>query len=143
MTRQISHGGVLLAIIIPAEYDAPGINFFTPNEFSQQLAQMRRPAGYVIPSHFHNPVPRAVEYTKEALFIRKGRVRVDLYDDHQTYVESHVLKTGDVVLLTGGGHGFEMLEETDMVEVKQGPYPGESDKTRFPPVAPADIVLRS
>ena len=142
MIRQITHAGALLAIIIPAEYDAPGIHFFTPNELSQQLAQMKRPAGYVIPSHFHNPLPRAVEYTKEALFIRKGRMRVDLYDDHQVYVESHVLKTGDVLLLTGGGHGFEMLEETDIVEVKQGPYPGDVDKTHFPPVDKSRIVIR-
>jgi hypothetical protein len=79
----------------------------------------------------HNPVPREVHFTKEVLFIRHGRVKIDFFTDHQIYIESRVLETGDVILLSEGGHGFEILEETEMIEVKQGPYAGEEDKTRF------------
>jgi mannose-6-phosphate isomerase-like protein (cupin superfamily) len=92
---------------------------------------MNRPQGYVIPPHVHNPVPREVHFTKEVLFIKSGKVRVDFYDDDQTYLDSRILETGDVLLLAYGGHGFEMLEPTEMIEVKQGPYAGELDKTRF------------
>lgn len=123
--------GKLLAIIIPSEYSAQGIEFFTPNELSQQLAYMNRPAEYVIEPHVHNPVPRSVEYTFETLFIRKGKVRIDFYDDNRRSLENRVLKTGDVILLAYGGHGFTMLEPTEMIEVKQGPYAGDRDKTRF------------
>ena len=136
MTEEITHQGRLLALILRAGFRADGIRFFTPNDFSQQLGYMNRPTGYVIPPHVHNPVERSVQYTKEVLFIRSGKVRVDFYDDGQSYLESRVLVTGDVILLAFGGHGFEMLEPTEMVEVKQGPYAGESDKTRFAP-APA------
>jgi len=121
----------LLAIILRAGFDKPGIHFFTPNELSQQLAYMRHPAGKVIPAHLHNPVPREVEYTQEVLFIRRGRLRVDFYDNQRQYLESRVLEAQDVILLAHGGHGFEVLEEVEMVEVKQGPYAGEHDKTRF------------
>jgi mannose-6-phosphate isomerase-like protein (cupin superfamily) len=131
MLESIDHGGHMLALILRASYRAPGIRFFTPNEFSQQLGYMNRPRGYVIPPHVHNPVAREVHFTKEVLFIKSGKVRVDFYDDNQVYLESRVLSQGDVVLLAFGGHGFEMLEDSEIIEVKQGPYCGEADKTRF------------
>ncbi len=63
--------------------------------------------------------------------IKKGKLRVDFYSEQQQYLESRVLVDGDVILLVMGGHGFEVLEEIEMIEVKQGPYIGEQDKTRF------------
>jgi uncharacterized protein YjlB len=95
---------------------------------------MNRPAGYRIPAHIHNSVPRAVTFTREVLFIKSGSVRVDLYCDNGTYVESRILHAGDVILLASGGHGFEMLEDSEMIEVKQGPYAGDEDKTTLEPV---------
>lgn len=131
MLQEIKHNNQLLAIIISNKYAESGIHFFTPDEFSQQLAFMKHPAGKIIQPHVHNPVQREVHFTKETLFIRKGKLRVDFYTDQQIYIESYVLETGDVILLSEGGHGFEILEETEMIEVKQGPYVGEKDKTRF------------
>ena len=133
MFEKIIHNGQLLAIIISHRFNEPGIHFFTPNELSQQLAYMKHPAGKVIDPHVHNPLPREVHYTQEVLFIKKGKIRVDFYSNQQVYIESRILETGDVILLATGGHGFEMLEETEMIEVKQGPYAGEEDKTRFVP----------
>jgi hypothetical protein len=120
-----------LALILRANYHAEGIQFFTPSDFSQQLGYMNRPRGYVIPPHVHNPVAREVQFTKEVLVIKTGKVRVDFYDDEQNYLESRILNQGDIVLLAFGGHGFEMLEASEIIEVKQGPYAGEADKTRF------------
>ena len=131
MIENIIHDGRTLAILLRSTYQDQGIKFFTSNEFSQQLAYMHRPQGYVIQPHVHNSVPREVQFTKEALFIKSGKVRVDFYDDDQNYLESRILNHGDVILLAFGGHGFEMLEGSEMIEVKQGPYAGESDKTRF------------
>lgn len=131
MVEKIISEGAMLALIVRADYSNPGINFFTPDAFSQQLAYMRHPAGKLIEPHVHNPVPREVIYTQEVLFLRKGRLRVDFYDDDRNYLESRILEAGDVILLASGGHGFEVLEEIEMIEVKQGPYAGELDKTRF------------
>ncbi|MBM9547002.1 hypothetical protein JWG40_08235 [Leptospira sp. 201903074] len=131
MLEQLHHDGKLLAMILRTNYKKDGIEFFTPPEFSQQLAYMNRPKDYLIQPHVHNPVTRSVEYTKEVLFIKSGRVRIDFFTDEQVYVESRILEQGDVVLLAYGGHGFCMLEDTEMIEVKQGPYAGEGDKTRF------------
>ena len=130
-SESITYHGQLLAIIIWNQFNESGIHFFTPNELSQQLAYMRHPVGKVIEPHVHNPVIREVQYTQEVLFIKKGKLRVDFYNNQQQYLESRILEAGDVILLVTGGHGFEVLEEIEMIEVKQGPYVGEQDKTRF------------
>jgi hypothetical protein len=131
MIKRIEKDGELLALIVPSDHAPDGIEFFTPNEFSQQLAYMRRPAGHRIPAHVHHEVPREVRFTREVLFIRRGRARIDLYTQHKQFVASHELATGDVILLAAGGHGMTMLEPTEIVEVKQGPYAGVEDKERF------------
>jgi hypothetical protein len=141
MAEEIVYNGELRAIILYADHDEPGIQFVTPNELSQQLASMSYSEGKIIPAHTHNPVHRDVFYTQEALFIRKGKIRVDFYSEQREYQRSRVLGAGDVILLISGGHGFEVLEEVNMVEVKQGPYAGAADKTRFTPVLPSKLVF--
>jgi hypothetical protein len=131
MIEFISPDNLLRAIIIRESFSAPGVHFFTPDDFSQQMAYMRHPAGKVIQPHKHNPVPREVTYTQEVLFIKRGKLRVDFYDEGQEYLESRTLESGDAILLASGGHGFEVLEEIEMIEVKQGPFTGDADKTRF------------
>jgi len=125
--------GELIALIIDSRFEKEGIEFFTPGDFSQQVGFMRHQEGTVIPPHVHNRVNRTVHLTQEVLFVRKGRVNVDLYSTARTFIASAVLEAGDVILLASGGHGFTMLEPTEMIEVKQGPYLGDDDKTRFAP----------
>jgi hypothetical protein len=139
--QRISHDGQELALVIRREFQSDGIEFFTPGSYSQQVGYMNRPAGYVIAPHVHNPVLREVQYTKEVLLIRSGRMRVDFYSEAKEYLRSTVLVAGDVILLAFGGHGFEMLEPTEIIEVKQGPYCGDQDKTRFDPVPGDRIVM--
>ena len=142
MIERITHQGRTLAMLLRTQYHVDGIQFFTPNEFSQQLAYMNRPEGYVIVPHVHNAVPREVQFTKEVLFIKSGKVRVDFYDDDQNYLESRILHHGDVILLAFGGHGFEMLEASEIIEVKQGPYAGEADKLRFAPISNDQVQIK-
>ena len=129
--EEITHEGVVLAIVIRNRFDTDGVAFVTPGSFSQQLAYMHHPVGKQIDPHFHNPLVREVEFTQEVLVIKSGKVRVDFYNDAQAYLFSTVLVSGDTILLAHGGHGFEILEETRMIEVKQGPYAGDKDKIRF------------
>lgn len=131
MIETISFADRLFAIIIPHGFSKPGVNFFTPDNLSQQLAFIKHPPGRLIEPHIHNPVPREVLYTQEVLIIKKGRLRVDFYDDARAIIASRELGAGDVILLAEGGHGFEVLEELEMIEVKQGPFAGDNDKTRF------------
>jgi mannose-6-phosphate isomerase-like protein (cupin superfamily) len=142
MIEKIVYNDVLVALIVRTAYSDDGIKFFTPDQFSQQLAYMKRPANWRIDPHVHNPVTRSVEYTHEVLFIKSGKVRVDFYDDARSYIESRILYPGDVILLAHGGHGFTMLEESEMIEVKQGPYSGDGDKTRFVGISDEAVKIR-
>ena len=135
MIEHIVHQSKLFAIVIRAQYQKDGIEFFTPHNFSQQIAYMKRSKGYSIEPHIHNIVRREVQFTQEVLFIKNGKVRVDFFDDNQTFLESRILEQGDVILLAHGGHGLEMLEESEIIEVKQGPYAGEADKVKFAPLS--------
>lgn len=121
--------GHLGAIIVREQFRPNGIQFITPDNFSQQLGFMRRPLGYEIQPHIHKKVSRETVVTQEVLFVRRGRVRVDFYGQDQEFRESREIYTGDVILLSSGGHGFQMLEESELIEVKQGPY--VDDKQRF------------
>ena len=141
--KYISDKEALLAIIIYDTLNEEGVHFLTDHHLSQQLAYMKHPSGKVIKPHFHNPVPRNVQFTQEVLFIKKGKLRVDFYSSNQEYIESYILKEGNVILLIGGGHGFEVIEDIEMFEVKQGPYAGDRDKTLFEPCPNERIVMKS
>lgn len=131
--EQICAAGEVLALIVRANFKAEGIEFLTPDSYSLQLGYMQRPTGYVIQPHVHLPVTRTATYTQEVLFIRSGKVRVDFYTEDKVFLQSRILVVGDVILLIKGGHGFHILEEADIIEVKQGPYQEGNDKERFEP----------
>lgn len=133
---------VMLAIVVRNEYSSEGVNFITPDEYSQQVAYMHHPTGKVIDAHLHNLVHRNVVMTQEVLFIKKGKLRVDFYDNYEDYLESIVLESGDIILLVSGGHGFTVLEEVEMIEVKQGPYSGDKDKVRFQGIKEDAVIIK-
>lgn len=90
-----------IALILKSQFDMPGLHFFTPPNFSQQVAYMRHPKGKRIAPHVHNLLPRQVLYTQEVLFIRKGKVKVYLYSSNKTLVCERILESGDLILLAG------------------------------------------
>ncbi|MBX9830405.1 hypothetical protein K2X40_00465 [Candidatus Babeliales bacterium] len=141
MIEHITHDNVLLAIIVRHGYSTPGISFLTPDDFSQQLGYMQHSAGHEIKAHIHNEVKREVVHTKEVLFIRKGILRADFYCEDGVYAQSRLLQAGDVVLLARGGHGFKVIEDVEMFEVKQGPYAGVGDKTIIAKVDECDVRM--
>ena len=119
------------AIVVRAREKVEGIKFFSPSDYSQQLGLMSRPAGYKVPAHIHNEVSRTITNTQEVLFIRTGQCLVKLFDKDLQVVDEINLATGDVILLAHGGHQIEMQSDCEILEVKQGPYAGENDKTHL------------
>jgi hypothetical protein len=140
--ERIEHDGQLLALVLRRHFREEGTHFFTPDDFAQQLGYMRLPTGRIIEPHLHNTASRTVVHTQEVLVILRGRLRVDFYSPARVYRESRVLFPFDVILLVSGGHGFEVLEAIEMLEIKQGPYLGAADITRFEAVDPASIKVR-
>lgn len=139
---KIECNGVELGAIVRSTYHSSGIGFFSNDQDGLQLGYMNRPDCYVISPHTHNKIKREVFFTEEILFIRSGMVRVDFYDDNQQYIESYIVRGGDIVILKGGGHGFKVIERADIFEVKQGPYLGAQDKVRFEPIADENAIVK-
>lgn len=123
--------GNLLAMVFNIRGFGRGVHFVTPNELQQQVAVMKRPPNEKILAHAHLPVPRSVKGTQEVLIIFEGSIRAEIYDDHREFVRSEVLNGGDVIVLVSGGHGFTILEDSEFIEVKQGPYVPGRDKEVF------------
>jgi mannose-6-phosphate isomerase-like protein (cupin superfamily) len=127
----ISRDGMELCYIIRAELAPDVTTFITPPDYKQQVGFVAYPTDGEVQRHLHLPLERHLVGTSEVLFVRKGRCVVDVYDYKKGFVASRELRTGDVVLMVGGGHGFRMLEDTLFLEVKQGPYLERDEKERF------------
>lgn len=142
LVERVVFDNIEYAIIIRANHQADGIEFLTRGDYSQQIAYMHHPADKVIDAHVHNHEKRDVSLMQEVLIIKKGKLRVDFYfPDERKYLGSISLEKDDIILLAYGGHGFKVLEEVEMVEVKQGPYLGERDKSRFESVNDTQIKM--
>lgn len=141
MIRQFFNNDKLLAIVIKNDYKSEGINFFTPDEFPQQIAYMHHKKDTIVKAHVHNAVKRNIFLTQETLILKKGRMRVDLYSDEKEYIESCILDAGDIVFFASGGHGLKCIEDIEMIEVKQGPYLKEADKVRFDEVIDEQVII--
>jgi len=139
--EQIQYEDKTLAIILRHEFQKDGIEFLTPSDFTQQLGYMKREKDYIIKPHVHNTFNRSITHTKEVLFIKSGKVRVDFYSDDKVYFKSIELIKGDVILLAFGGHGIYMIEESEIIEVKQGPFAEDMDKIKFEPIDESQVVL--
>lgn len=130
--ERIEHDNKIFAIILRSETQINGVEFFTPKEFPLQMGVHLRKTGETIKPHIHKFSPKTISSFQEMLHIDYGKVEIDFYDNEKRKISSTILKTGDTVLLVEGGHGIKILEDTKIIEVKQGPYEGmEKDKEKF------------
>lgn len=127
----ITSGGAILAHVIRPTPDPSETTFYTPNDSPMQVGNVVYPAGGEVPAHLHLPVARHLTGTTEVIVVQSGRCEMRTYDDQRELVDRRVLEAGHIVVARGGGHGFSMLEDTVLLEVKQGPYGGLHEKERF------------
>jgi cupin fold WbuC family metalloprotein len=128
VTEPIICAGSVLAYVIRGTMTPKKTVFPTPPELELQVGFVVYQAGGVIPPHRHIPITRSIDRTCEVIVVRKGWCEVDIYNDDRQLVATRELKTGDLVIIVGGGHGFRMMEDTILLEVKQGPYLGLDEK---------------
>jgi hypothetical protein len=130
--EKIESKGEIIAIVVRATNEMEGINFFSPPEFSQQLGVISRKKDYIIKKHIHKIVSREVSRTQEVLHILSGKIQITLFDKDKLEVKVVDLAGGDTILLASGGHGIKFIEDSKILEVKQGPYSGvDGDKEHF------------
>jgi hypothetical protein len=124
--------GSILALFVTKASDFPkGHNFLTNSSDALQFAVFKHPAGHSIQRHWHPPFSRTLDKTSEVLVIQSGRVEAHIFDKKLDLIHRQQLGCDDVMVLFSGGHGFEILEDAVILEVKQGPYAGLEDKRVF------------
>ena len=129
--QHIEQKGKLLAIVIPNQHAPPQTEFITDDELNLQAGYIVYAKGDQVKRHAHHPVERTIKGTTEVLLVKSGRCIADIYDDQQQLVTSCELSERDIIMLIAGGHGFRMLEDCALFEIKQGPYAGPNEKFWF------------
>ena len=143
MIEKIIYKKKLLALIVREKYrNRKGVTFFTPNESTQQFGYMKHKKKHIIKPHLHKKRVTKISYTTEVILIFKGKLRVDFYNDYKKYLFSKILKEKDIIMLVHGGHGFKVLKNIEMLEIKQGPYSLIKDKIKFEEVNEKKIRIK-
>ena len=143
MIEKIIHKKKMLALIVRARYRRKkGITFFTQNESTQQFGYMKHKRDHIIKPHLHKKRLTKIYYTSEVILILKGILRVDFYNKFKKYLFSKILKPSDIIMLVSGGHGFKILKDVEMLEIKQGPYNLIKDKIKFENIDDSYIKLK-
>ena len=133
----------MLALIVRSRYRRKkGITFFTQNESTQQFGYMKHKRDHIIKPHLHKKRLTKIYYTSEVILILKGILRVDFYNRFKKYLFSKILKPSDIIMLVSGGHGFKILKDVEMLEIKQGPYNLIKDKIKFENIDDSYIKLK-
>ena len=132
MIEKVIYKKNLLALIVRGQYrKKKGITFFTPKESTQQFGYMKHQKNHIIKPHLHKKRLTKISYTTEVILILKGMIRVDFYNSSEKYLFSKNIKEKDIIMLVSGGHGFKVIKDVEMIEIKQGPYSLSKDKIKF------------
>ena len=143
MIEKVRYKNDMLALIVRGKYRGrKGITFFTPKESTQQFGYMKHEKKYIIKPHLHKKRLTRILYTTEVILLLKGIVRVDFYTHSKKYLFSKLLKQKDIIMLVSGGHGFKILKNAEMLEIKQGPYNLSKDKIKFQNVDENKIKIK-
>ena len=143
MIENIKYKKKLFAIIVRGNYrNKKGISFFTPNNASQQFGYMKHKKNYAIKPHQHKKRLTRILSTTEVIIVLKGELRVDFYNHKKKYLFSKIIKKNDIIMLISGGHGFKVIKDVEMIEVKQGPYKLAKDKIKFDKIDEKKIKIK-
>lgn len=123
--------GNLIAIYLDLKNAKDYKNFYTENSADMQFGVFNLPKSESILKHYHPEQKRVIKTTTEVLILMSGKMEVSLYDNSLEHIKNIILQGGSVLITLSGGHGIEVLEESKMIEVKQGPYDIDADKVRF------------
>ena len=123
MIELVKNEEIVYCIIIRSNYNNDGYNFFTEDSASMQIGSLIFKKGKIIEPHYHRKIDRISKKCAETIFVKKGRVKVNFYNPKNfNFLEYRILDPNDVMLIQDGAHGFEVIDDLEMIEVKLGPY---------------------
>lgn len=129
MAKEILKDGILYGLIVHGNAIKEGLQFYTEDKSFLQVGSWKYKKGKVLNPHAHLICERKSNLTQEFVYVKKGSIEVKIYDQNDEVIKQEILKAGDFIILFAGGHSYKILEDTEVIEVKNGPYPGiEKDK---------------
>lgn len=131
--QTITDKKTILAIVFRHSLKANGVKFLTPQSYPLQIGLLEHPTGKPIRVHRHRNLRYKVNTTQEFIYVESGEVEATIYRNNWTVVKKVILKKGDFILSVAGGHGFKVRKKCRMIEIKQGPYPGDKLAKIFKP----------
>jgi hypothetical protein len=131
MIERIEHKDKIFALILRTAYDRDGVSFVTSEDEPIQLGVLSHKRGTKIKPHIHKEQPRTITEVQEVLHVDCGKVEAEFYERNGKKIGSTVLNPGDTILLLRGGHGLNILEDSKIIEIKQGPYYGVGEDKQF------------
>jgi len=117
-----------IAFIVKSNYPVNSVAFFSPNEDFLQVGYHKRGKGEKLKAHYHQFKGHQINSLQEVLYVVKGQVRVDFYTKKGKKIQFEILKKGDILFQRDLGHGFELIDDAEIFEVKQGPFFGQEHK---------------
>lgn len=125
--ENIFYNKKIIATIYRRYLSVKGLKFFTDLSNFFQIGIHERTKGVSLIPHIHKlDKPLSINTIQEVLFVQHGRIRIKFYTSSGDLITKKILKTGDCVLLISDGHGVDFLEDSRVLEIKQGPYPGSA-----------------
>ena len=127
--KRISKEGILYGLIVYGDTLESGLQFYTEDKSFLQVGSWKYEKGKILSPHAHRISERKSNLTQEFVYVKKGSIEIEVYDRNDEIIAREVLNGGDFIILFGGGHGYKILRDSEVIEVKNGPYPGiEKDK---------------
>ncbi len=128
----VNDGALKMAIVIRNNFHKDGLSFITDPSGTMQFGYLSHPAGHKIEPHIHKSFERKTYDTQEVLYIKSGHVRANFFSQEQVFLDTSVdLYKNDWIILMTAGHSFDVLEDSCIIEIKNGPYAGDDDKIKF------------
>jgi hypothetical protein len=143
MIKKIHYKKKLIAMIIDEKkFFKKGVDFVTPDFLPLQLGFIKHKSKTFIKPHTHNTYLRKIKKTTEVLLIKKGSLRVDFYHNKKKYLFSKVVNKDHILILADGSHGFKIIKDCSIIEIKQGPFNIALDKKRFNQIDEKNIKIK-
>lgn len=130
--KKIEKNGVIYAVYDSLDTLEKGSVWYGEDKEWLQVSRMQHDRGKVVLAHIHKLRPRTIEHTQECLIDIRGSAKASIYDKDKNFLDSFILKTGDIVVFYRGYHGLEVLEDgTVYFEIKNGPFTGINEDKEF------------
>lgn len=125
MLEKVTVDRKLCALIIRNTVDVKSSTFFSPRDLNLQIAIFKRKKNFVELPHYHKQIARKINRVEQFLFITKGQMVVDFFNQKKLFVKSKRLGKGDGILIISGTHSVRITRSCKAISIKQGPFLGD------------------